>query len=170
MRRSRGSQFGEFLQSVQARARKREMVKQVLLQQQDSEKAAVSLGNYLRAQEKSQTEVVQAWDAFQESVLSNVLRDLAHLGVTEVDLEVEYGPTNEHDWSGEAVVSVRGVPFIRMKRANNSLKAEESKSPIDWEFSAEVIEDETSLEGPGYRDRMVQSVPDKTDDSQGTSS
>ncbi len=110
----------------------------------NAERAARVTMEYMQAQERSQGEVIDAWNRYVEAALALTLQELSHLGVTEDDLELRILPPNPSDYSGETQVWVRGVHLLSLMRQNTQGLLD-SNQPIEWEFSTVVVAGEAEL-------------------------
>lgn len=102
------------------------------------ETRTMAMVDYMRAQEKSQQEVVDAWNRYQETFLE----ELVQTGCPEAAIEMDCGPVDEATFSGDVTIKVQGAPFAKLFRKATEGTTEEGKPATVWEFTAEFMEPE----------------------------
>lgn len=103
---------------------------------QAEDKKSTAMIEYMRAQEMSQQEVINAWDQYQESFLSELLE----AGCPEDKISISY--TAEEDYSGTATIEIDSVPFAKLIRQPSPGETIDGKPTTIWDFTRQFLDGE----------------------------
>lgn len=104
-----------------------------------AENQSTALIEYMRSQEKSQQEVINAWDGFLAKCVETVVETS---GCTPEDIELRFAPVNTETWEQEVILAVGEEEVLRINR---------TREDLEWAFICQVIGEEDEADNDDGR-------------------